>query len=250
MRQRGLRGKRHLQRRMEQVSTPWGPVPVKVRLAVVSSGLLMSTSISTRAPTRYVSTWNRFSVSTSPSNSEMSRRAYSACVRECVTINRATTGRQQTRIGDGNLLMAYSHLGHNCQLGDRIVIANGVAVAGHRDFRRGAEDRPRRLGATPLVELDLGEDAVDHRAVPDGLLVLLGGEALQALLGDLLQDLVDPLGIAARLARAIARPGGGTAALVLVALAALGLVGVRLDVGEEFANGLSGHGVGLDPSGA
>ena len=31
----------------------------------------------------------------------------------------------------GNLLMAYSHLGHNCLLGDRIVIANGVAVAGH-----------------------------------------------------------------------------------------------------------------------
>jgi UDP-N-acetylglucosamine acyltransferase len=27
--------------------------------------------------------------------------------------------------------MAYSHLGHNCLLGDRIVIANGVAVAGH-----------------------------------------------------------------------------------------------------------------------
>jgi acyl-[acyl carrier protein]--UDP-N-acetylglucosamine O-acyltransferase len=27
--------------------------------------------------------------------------------------------------------MAYSHLGHNCELGDRIVIANGVAVAGH-----------------------------------------------------------------------------------------------------------------------
>ncbi|SBO44476.1 acyl-ACP--UDP-N-acetylglucosamine O-acyltransferase [Cyanobium sp. NIES-981] len=52
-------------------------------------------------------------------------------IRECVTINRATTGRQQTRIGDGNLLMAYSHLGHNCHLGDRIVIANGVAVAGH-----------------------------------------------------------------------------------------------------------------------
>jgi UDP-N-acetylglucosamine acyltransferase len=52
-------------------------------------------------------------------------------IRECVTINRATTDSQQTRIGDGNLLMAYSHLGHNCELGDRIVIANGVAVAGH-----------------------------------------------------------------------------------------------------------------------
>ncbi|MBM5813877.1 MAG: acyl-ACP--UDP-N-acetylglucosamine O-acyltransferase [Cyanobacteria bacterium M_DeepCast_100m_m1_067] len=52
-------------------------------------------------------------------------------IRECVTINRATTGHQQTRLGSGNLLMAYSHLGHNCELGDRIVIANGVAVAGH-----------------------------------------------------------------------------------------------------------------------
>jgi UDP-N-acetylglucosamine acyltransferase len=52
-------------------------------------------------------------------------------IRECVTINRATHEGEQTRIGDGNLLMAYSHLGHNCLLGDRIVIANGVAVAGH-----------------------------------------------------------------------------------------------------------------------
>jgi UDP-N-acetylglucosamine acyltransferase len=52
-------------------------------------------------------------------------------IRECVTINRATAEGEQTRIGNGNLLMAYSHLGHNCLLGDRIVIANGVAVAGH-----------------------------------------------------------------------------------------------------------------------
>ena len=52
-------------------------------------------------------------------------------IRECVTINRATHDGEQTRIGSGNLLMAYSHLGHNCLLGDRIVIANSVAVAGH-----------------------------------------------------------------------------------------------------------------------
>ena len=52
-------------------------------------------------------------------------------IRECVTINRATHDGEETRIGHGNLLMAYSHLGHNCLLGDRIVIANGVAVAGH-----------------------------------------------------------------------------------------------------------------------
>ncbi|MFM9109092.1 MAG: acyl-ACP--UDP-N-acetylglucosamine O-acyltransferase [Prochlorococcaceae cyanobacterium] len=51
--------------------------------------------------------------------------------RECVTVNRATAEGERTLIGSGNLLMAYSHIGHNCQLGDRIVIANGVAVAGH-----------------------------------------------------------------------------------------------------------------------
>jgi UDP-N-acetylglucosamine acyltransferase len=52
-------------------------------------------------------------------------------IREYVTVNRATHGEQNTRIGSDNLLMAYSHLGHNCDLGDGIVIANGVAVAGH-----------------------------------------------------------------------------------------------------------------------
>ena len=52
-------------------------------------------------------------------------------IREYVTVNRPTHGEEITRIGHGNLLMAYSHLGHNCELGDRIVIANGVAVAGH-----------------------------------------------------------------------------------------------------------------------
>jgi UDP-N-acetylglucosamine acyltransferase len=51
--------------------------------------------------------------------------------REYVTINRATADGEQTRIGNGNLLMAYCHIGHNCELEDRIVIANGVAVAGH-----------------------------------------------------------------------------------------------------------------------
>ena len=52
-------------------------------------------------------------------------------IREYVTINRATADGEQTRLGSGNLLMAYCHIGHNCQLADRIVIANGVAVAGH-----------------------------------------------------------------------------------------------------------------------
>ncbi len=51
--------------------------------------------------------------------------------RECVTINRATFEGQKTIIGNQNLLMAYSHLGHNCEIGNNIVIANSVQIAGH-----------------------------------------------------------------------------------------------------------------------
>ena len=51
--------------------------------------------------------------------------------RECVTINKATDEGEKTIIGNNNLLMAYSHLGHNCELGDGIVMSNSVQVAGH-----------------------------------------------------------------------------------------------------------------------
>ncbi len=51
--------------------------------------------------------------------------------RECVTINRATFEGEKTIIGNGNLLMAYSHLGHNCDIGNNVVIANSVQIAGH-----------------------------------------------------------------------------------------------------------------------
>ena len=51
--------------------------------------------------------------------------------RECVTINRATFKGEKTIIGNQNLLMAYSHLGHNCEIGNNVVIANGVQIAGH-----------------------------------------------------------------------------------------------------------------------
>ncbi len=52
-------------------------------------------------------------------------------IRECVTINRATDEGEQTRIGNDNLLMAYCHLGHNCELGNGIVMSNSIQVAGH-----------------------------------------------------------------------------------------------------------------------
>ncbi len=51
--------------------------------------------------------------------------------RECVTINKATDEGEKTIIGNNNLLMAYTHIGHNCELGNRIVISNSVQVAGH-----------------------------------------------------------------------------------------------------------------------
>ncbi len=51
--------------------------------------------------------------------------------RECVTINKATYEGEKTIIGNNNLLMAYTHIGHNCELGNGIVLSNSVQVAGH-----------------------------------------------------------------------------------------------------------------------
>ena len=52
-------------------------------------------------------------------------------IREYVTINRATNEGEATTLGSDNLLMAYSHVGHNCAIGDEVIIANSVAIAGH-----------------------------------------------------------------------------------------------------------------------
>ncbi|MBW4502707.1 MAG: acyl-ACP--UDP-N-acetylglucosamine O-acyltransferase [Scytonema hyalinum WJT4-NPBG1] len=52
-------------------------------------------------------------------------------IREYVTINRATGTGQETRIGNGNLLMAYVHVGHNSVIEDNVTISNSVAIAGH-----------------------------------------------------------------------------------------------------------------------
>jgi UDP-N-acetylglucosamine acyltransferase len=52
--------------------------------------------------------------------------------RESVTVNRGTTHDQGvTRIGNDNLLMAYSHVAHDCQLGDKIVMSNVATLGGH-----------------------------------------------------------------------------------------------------------------------
>lgn len=52
--------------------------------------------------------------------------------REYVTVNRGTVpGGGVTRIGNHNLLMAYVHIAHDCQLGSHIIMANGASLAGH-----------------------------------------------------------------------------------------------------------------------
>ena len=52
--------------------------------------------------------------------------------RESCTINRGTThDKGVTRIGDDNLFMAYSHVAHDCVIGDNTVFANSVALGGH-----------------------------------------------------------------------------------------------------------------------
>jgi UDP-N-acetylglucosamine acyltransferase len=52
--------------------------------------------------------------------------------REGVTVNRGTAGGAGlTRIGDDNWLMAYVHVAHDCEIGNRIIMANYTGLAGH-----------------------------------------------------------------------------------------------------------------------
>ncbi len=53
-------------------------------------------------------------------------------VREYVTLHRGTPqGGGKTVIGNGNYFMAYSHVAHDCQIGNQVVLANGATLAGH-----------------------------------------------------------------------------------------------------------------------
>ncbi len=53
-------------------------------------------------------------------------------IREFATLNRGTRGGGGvTTIGDDNLFMAYTHVGHDCVVGDRTIFANAATLAGH-----------------------------------------------------------------------------------------------------------------------
>lgn len=52
-------------------------------------------------------------------------------IRENVSIHRATGEGNATRLGSHNMLMAYAHVGHNCDIADHVTIASYVGISGH-----------------------------------------------------------------------------------------------------------------------
>ena len=52
-------------------------------------------------------------------------------IRECVTVNRGTKDRGTTKIGSNCLIMAYSHVAHDCFVGDNCIFSNNSTLAGH-----------------------------------------------------------------------------------------------------------------------
>jgi UDP-N-acetylglucosamine acyltransferase len=72
-----------------------------------------------------------------PAETRVGRRCR---LREFVTVHRGTEGGGMlTSIGDDCLVMAQSHVAHDCHLGDRVIMANGATLAGHVTVEAGAQ---------------------------------------------------------------------------------------------------------------
>ena len=52
-------------------------------------------------------------------------------LREFTTVNRATGEGEETRIGSDCLMMAYTHVAHNCIVGNHVIMSNAATLAGH-----------------------------------------------------------------------------------------------------------------------
>ena len=84
-------------------------------------------------------------------------------IRESVTMNLGTElGEMETRVGSDCLFMAYSHVAHDCIIGDRVILANSVALAGHVTI----QDRVTRGGLVAV-----------HQCCRIGRYAFLGGGA-------------------------------------------------------------------------
>lgn len=51
-------------------------------------------------------------------------------LRECVTVNRGTDAKGKTVVGNNCLIMAYSHVAHDCVIGNNVIISNASQLAG------------------------------------------------------------------------------------------------------------------------
>lgn len=51
-------------------------------------------------------------------------------IRECATINRGTASKGKTIVGNDCLIMAYSHVAHDCEIKDHVIIGNATQLAG------------------------------------------------------------------------------------------------------------------------
>lgn len=81
-------------------------------------------------------------------------------IREFVTINPGTAQSGVTKIGSNNLIMAYAHVAHDCQIGNGVIIANAGTLAGHVKI----EDKVIIGGLTGV-----------HQFVRIGKLAIIGG---------------------------------------------------------------------------
>lgn len=81
-------------------------------------------------------------------------------VREYATINRGTKAHGDTTVGRDCLLMAYSHVAHDCILGDNVILANSVNLAGHIEI----DDHVIVGGVVPI-----------HQFVKIGTHAMIGG---------------------------------------------------------------------------
>jgi UDP-N-acetylglucosamine acyltransferase len=83
-------------------------------------------------------------------------------IREGVTVHRSTRPDSPTLVGSGCYLMAYVHVAHDCRIGDRVIIANNVALAGH---------------VTIADQAFLSGGVVVHQFTHIGRLAMVGGNA-------------------------------------------------------------------------
>lgn len=110
-----------------------------------------------------------------PTRTEIGERSI---IREYVTIHRATVEGGATRIGSDCMLMAFAHVAHDCQVGNRVILANRATLAGHvhvgdRAFLSGAVQVHQfvHIGAFAMI----ANDDVLRQDVPPYCLVARGG---------------------------------------------------------------------------